>query len=38
MRVVSDTNALIAAVPALFDKVGAGALKPAALTELRTKN
>ena len=34
-RVITDTNALIATIPALFDKLGAGALKPAALKPVR---
>jgi hypothetical protein len=34
-RVISDTNALIATIPSLFEKVGAGALKPAALKPVR---
>lgn len=33
--VVKDTNDLIAAVPALYDTLGAGGLKPAALAPLR---
>jgi hypothetical protein len=33
--VVNDTNALIAAMPALFDKIGAGAFKPTALKPVR---
>jgi photosystem II stability/assembly factor-like uncharacterized protein len=37
-RVVAETNALITAIPALFDTIGAGALKPATLRELRTKD
>jgi photosystem II stability/assembly factor-like uncharacterized protein len=34
-KVISDTNALITAIPALFDKAGAGGLKPAALKPVR---
>jgi photosystem II stability/assembly factor-like uncharacterized protein len=34
-RVISDTNALITTIPTLFDKVGAGGLKPAALKPVR---
>ena len=34
-RVIADTNALITTMPTLFDKVGAGALKPAALKPVR---
>jgi hypothetical protein len=34
-KVISDTNALIATMPTLFDKIGAGALKPAALKPVR---
>ena len=34
-RVISDTNALIGTIPSLFDKLGAGALKPAALKPVR---
>lgn len=34
-RVISDTNALIATMPTLYDKVGAGALKPPALKPVR---
>jgi hypothetical protein len=37
-RIVSDTNALIAAIPALFDRLGAGALKPAPLKPVRAVN
>jgi photosystem II stability/assembly factor-like uncharacterized protein len=32
---IQETNALIAATPALFDRIGAGALKPAALKPVR---
>jgi hypothetical protein len=35
-RVITDTNALIAGIPALFDKAGASGLKPAALKPLRS--
>jgi hypothetical protein len=34
-QVITDTNALITTIPALYDKVGAGALKPAALKPVR---
>ena len=34
-RAINDTNALIASVPTLFDKLGAGALKPAAVKPVR---
>ena len=34
-RVISDTNALIATMPTLYDKIGAGALKPAAIKPVR---
>jgi len=34
-KVIVDVNGLIATMPALFDKVGAGALKPAAVKPLR---
>jgi hypothetical protein len=34
-KVVSETNNMIAAVPALFDKLGAAGLKPAALKPVR---
>jgi photosystem II stability/assembly factor-like uncharacterized protein len=34
-RVISDTNALITTMPALYEKIGAGALKPAALKPVR---
>jgi photosystem II stability/assembly factor-like uncharacterized protein len=34
-RVISDTNALISTMPSLYDKIGAGALKPAALKPVR---
>ena len=30
-KVIQETNALIATVPGLFDKIGASGLKPAAL-------
>ena len=35
VKVVQETNALIASVPGLFDKIGAGGLKPAALKPIR---
>jgi photosystem II stability/assembly factor-like uncharacterized protein len=35
-KVVQETNALIASFPALFEKIGAGGLKPAALKPVRT--
>ncbi len=35
---LEETNALIAAMPGLFDKIGAGALKPAALKAVRPVN
>jgi photosystem II stability/assembly factor-like uncharacterized protein len=34
-KVVQDTNALIAELPALYDKIGVSALKPAALKPIR---
>jgi photosystem II stability/assembly factor-like uncharacterized protein len=34
-KVIADTNALIATMPTLFDKIGAGSLKPAALKPVR---
>ena len=34
-KVIQETNALIAAIPSLFDKIGASGLKPAALKPLR---
>jgi photosystem II stability/assembly factor-like uncharacterized protein len=34
-KVVQDTNALIAELPALYDKIGVSALKPAALKQIR---
>jgi hypothetical protein len=34
-KVIQETNALIAAIPGLFDKIGASGLKPAALKPLR---
>ena len=34
-KVINDTNALITTMPALFDKIGASALKPAALKPVR---
>jgi hypothetical protein len=34
-RVISDTNALITTMPGLYEKIGAGALKPAALKPVR---
>ncbi len=34
-KVIQETNALITAMPGLFDKIGAGALKPAALKPVR---
>jgi photosystem II stability/assembly factor-like uncharacterized protein len=34
-KVVADANALITAMPGLFDKLGAGALKPAGLKPVR---
>jgi hypothetical protein len=34
-KVIADTNALISKMPALYDQIGAGALKPAALKPLR---
>jgi photosystem II stability/assembly factor-like uncharacterized protein len=35
-KVIQETNALITAMPALFDKIGASGLKPAALKPVRT--
>ena len=35
-KVIADTNALISSLPALFDKAGASAFKPAALKPVRT--
>jgi photosystem II stability/assembly factor-like uncharacterized protein len=37
-KVVQETNALITAMPGLFDKIGASGLKPAALKPLRPVN
>jgi hypothetical protein len=34
-KVIQETNALISAMPALFEKIGAGGLKPAALKPVR---
>jgi hypothetical protein len=34
-RVIADTNTLITSIPALFDKAGASAFKPAALKPVR---
>jgi hypothetical protein len=34
-KVIQETNALITAMPGLFEKIGAGALKPAALKPVR---
>ena len=35
-KAIADTNALIAKLPALYDQIGAGGLKPAALKPVRT--
>ncbi len=35
-KVIADTNALITSLPALFDKAGASAFKPAALKPVRS--
>ncbi len=37
MKVVQDTNDLIAAVPQLYEKLGASGLKPTALTAIAVK-
>jgi hypothetical protein len=34
-KVIQETNALITGMPGLFDKIGAGGLKPAALKPVR---
>ena len=37
-KVIQETNALITAMPALFDKIGASGLKPAALKPVQDDN